>query len=84
VVEAFLTHLAVDSNVAAATQNEAKSALLFLYREVLAIELRWLDKVARAKHRNRLRVGAESAPAPRIHDNTAISPKLKLHFTVTQ
>ena len=34
-VEAFLTHLAVEGNVAASTQNQAKSALLFLYREVL-------------------------------------------------
>jgi hypothetical protein len=34
-VEAFLTHLAVAGNVAASTQNQAKSALLFLYREVL-------------------------------------------------
>lgn len=55
-VEAFLTHLAVDGNVAAATQNQAKSALLFLYREVLAIELPWLDKVARARHPTRLPV----------------------------
>ena len=34
-VEAFLTHLAVNENVAASTQNQALSALLFLYREVL-------------------------------------------------
>jgi len=38
-VEAFLTHLAVDEHVAAATQNQALSALLFLYREVLRKEL---------------------------------------------
>ena len=44
-VEAFLTHLAVDRNVAAATQNQARSALLFLYKEVLGIELPWLDDV---------------------------------------
>ena len=43
-VEAFLTHLAVEGNVAAATQNQALSALLFLYREVLGIDLPWLDK----------------------------------------
>ena len=34
-VEAFLTHLAVERNVAASTQGQAKAALLFLYREVL-------------------------------------------------
>src|SRR5450755_2160566 len=44
-VEAFLTHLAVAGRVAASTQNQAKSALLFLYREVLEEELPWLDKV---------------------------------------
>jgi hypothetical protein len=38
-VEAFLTHLAVTGKVAAATQNQALSALLFLYREVLAQDL---------------------------------------------
>jgi hypothetical protein len=49
-VEAFLTHLAVAGNVAASTQNQAKSALLFLYREVLETELPWLDNVERARH----------------------------------
>src|SRR3954464_9257166 len=42
-VEAFLTPLAVQRNVAASTQNQAKSALLFLYKEVLGAELPWLD-----------------------------------------
>jgi hypothetical protein len=44
-VERFLTYLAVEGKVAASTQNQAKSALLFLYREVLQIELPWLDNV---------------------------------------
>ena len=48
-VEAFLTHLAAVRNVAASTQNQAKSALLFLYKEVLAIELPWLDRVEPAR-----------------------------------
>ncbi len=48
-VEAFLTHLAAQGRVAASTQNQAKSALLFLYREVLEHELPWLDEVERAK-----------------------------------
>jgi integron integrase len=48
-IEAFLTHLAVDRHVAAGTQNQAKSALLFLYREVLGVELEWLDHVTRAR-----------------------------------
>ena len=53
-VEAFLTSLAVARNVSAATQNQALSALLFLYREVLEIELPWLDDVTRAKKPSRL------------------------------
>ena len=55
-VEAFLTYLAVAGRVAAATQNQALSALLFLYREVLNIDLPWLDKVVRAKQPQRLPV----------------------------
>jgi integron integrase len=48
-VEAFLTALAVRGNVAAATQNQAKSAILFLYRQVLRTPLEWLDDVTTAK-----------------------------------
>ena len=55
-VQAFLSHLAVDRNVAASTQNQAKSALLFLYRQVLKIELPWLDEVIAAKAGKRLPV----------------------------
>lgn len=55
-VEQFLTHLAVNGKVAASTQNQAKAALLFLYREVLAMELPWLDNVEQAKAPKRLPV----------------------------
>jgi integron integrase len=55
-VEAFLTHLAVAGKVAASTQNQAKSALLFLYREVLGAELPWLDNIETAKTPKRLPV----------------------------
>lgn len=55
-VEAFLTHLAVEGKVAAATQNQAKSALLFLYKEVLGTELPWLEGVESAKRPARLPV----------------------------
>ena len=41
-IRQYLSHLATDENVAASTQNVALSALLFLYREVLLIELPWL------------------------------------------
>ena len=52
----FLTHLATHRNVAASTQNQAQSALLFLYREVLALELPMLEGVTRAKSPARLPV----------------------------
>jgi integron integrase len=55
-VEAFLTSLAVQGQVAASTQNQAKSALLFLYREVLGTELPWLDGIQKAKAPTRLPV----------------------------
>ena len=48
-ITAFLTHLAVDKHVAASTQNQALSALLFLYKDVLNQELDWLDNVVRAR-----------------------------------
>jgi integron integrase len=48
-ITAFLTHLAVDKNVAASTQNQALSAILFLYKDVLKHKLSWLDNVVRAK-----------------------------------
>ena len=63
-VEAFLTYLASDCDVSAATQNQAKSAILFFYREVLGVELPWLDGVVRAKAPTRL-------PVVLTHDEVA-------------
>lgn len=48
-VNAFLSHLAVHGNVSASTQNQALAAILFLYRQVLGIELGELREVVRAK-----------------------------------
>lgn len=53
-VTAFLNHLANDRKVAASTQNQALSALLFLYKEVLKIQLAWLENVDRAQRPKRL------------------------------
>lgn len=52
----FLSYLASERNVSASTQNQAKSALLFLYRAVLQIEFPWLDEVISAKKGSRLPV----------------------------
>ena len=53
-LERFLSGLAVEGGVSASTQNQALSALLFLYREVLRIDLPWLQQVVRAKRSRRL------------------------------
>jgi site-specific recombinase XerD len=52
----FLSHLARDGKVAASTQNQALSALLFLYKEVLKTEISWIENVERAKRPARLPV----------------------------
>ena len=53
-ITAFLTYLAVDKHVAPSTQNQALSALLFLYKEVLDQELEWMDDIVRARRTERI------------------------------
>lgn len=65
-VEVFLTHLAVQGRVAAATQNQAKSALLFLYKAVLEMELPWLDDIEKAKAPKRLPVVLTQAEVQQV------------------
>ncbi len=72
----FLTHLAVNVNVAAATQNQALSALLFLYREVLQQEIGWLDRVERAKKPTRLPVVLTRPEVRKIFSHLNGTPKL--------
>jgi integron integrase len=55
-VEAFLTRLAVEGKVSPSTQNQALSALLFLYRDVLRQHLDWMEDVVRAKRARKLPV----------------------------
>jgi site-specific recombinase XerD len=55
-VSAFISHLAVERKVAASTQTQALSALLFLYREVLALTIGWVEDLERAKKPKRLPV----------------------------
>lgn len=55
-VAGFLTYLAAERQVSASTQNQARSALLFLYKEVLGLQLPWLDEVVAAKPSQRLPV----------------------------
>jgi len=65
-VSQFLTYLAVKKKVAASTQNQALSAILFLYRDVLKKELGWLDDVERAKTPSRLPVVFTKQEAKKI------------------
>jgi len=53
-ITAFLTFLAVDKHVSPSTQNQALSALLFLYKQVLEQELDWMDDIVRAKRSERI------------------------------
>ncbi len=55
-VEAFLTHPAVEKSVSASTQNQALHALLFLYKEVLKVDLPWLKEFKTAKKSSRVPV----------------------------
>lgn len=55
-VEAFLSYLVVERNVSASTQNQAKAAILYLYKQVLGIDLPWLSEVIQAKRPQRLPV----------------------------
>ena len=55
-IASFLTDLAVRGGVSSSTQNQALAALLFLYRDVLGIQLTWTDDVVRAKRPRRLPV----------------------------
>lgn len=62
----FLSHLARDGNVAASTQNQSLSALIFLYKEVLKREIGWLERVERAKRPARLPVVLTAPEAKRL------------------
>lgn len=70
-VEAFLSMLANERNVAASTQNQALAALLFLYKEVLAIDLPWLDGITRAKKPPRLPVVLTTTEVQRLLRHTS-------------
>lgn len=65
-IESFLTSLAVDRQVSAATQRQALAALLFLYKEVLGLDLPWLDDITRAKERMRMPVVLSKSEVGRL------------------
>jgi integron integrase len=65
-VQAYLSHLAVNRDVSPSTQNQARSAILFLYRNVFRIDLPWLDDTIRAKPKPRLPVVLTPSEAQRM------------------
>lgn len=70
-VEAFLTMLATDRKASASTHNKALSALLFLYRKVLGVNLQWLNGVGRPTQLHRPYRNAAISPNPsRTRANT--------------
>jgi len=76
----FLTSLAVDGKVAASTQNQALSALLVLYRQVLDVDVPWLDGVVRAKRRQRLPVVLTRAEVRAVLRPLEGVPRLMAHL----
>ena len=75
-VTAFLSHLAVGERVAAATQNQALAALLFLYRNVLGMELPWLADLVRAQRPPRLPVVLTRPEVRSLLDHLHGTPRL--------
>ena len=69
-VEEFLSMLANQRDVAASTQNQALSALLFLYKQVIGVDLPWLDGITRAKKPARLPVVLSRAEVGAVLGNT--------------
>ncbi|HEV2437024.1 MAG TPA: integron integrase [Verrucomicrobiae bacterium] len=65
-VRAFLTDLAVRCGVVAATQNQALNALLFVYREVLGVEMEWVTGFERAKRSQRVPMVLSQAEVRRL------------------
>jgi len=69
-LEAFLSQLAMKGHVSASTQNQARSAILFLYKDVLQTELPWLENVVSAKRPARLPVVLTKEEVRRVLSET--------------
>lgn len=69
-IEAFLSMLANQRDVAASTQNQALAALLFLYKQVLGVDMPWLDGITRAKKPARLPVVLSQSEVRAVLGNT--------------
>lgn len=74
-VEMFLTYLATQRHVSSSTQNQALSAILFLYRDVLGVDLPWLDGFERSKKPQRLPVVLTALEVQALLRETALAPE---------
>jgi integrase len=81
-VTRFLSSLAVEGNVAASTQNQALSALLFLYRDVLEVDLPWMDEIVRAKRPQRLPVVLTRDEVRAVLRRLEGTPRLRRFFSM--
>jgi integron integrase len=79
-VKAFLSHLATQMNVAASTQNQAFSALLFLYQEVLKKRLPWIDNIVRASRPKKVPVVFTQEEARQVLSRMTGTPRLMAHL----
>jgi len=75
-LEKFLTHLAVGRNVSASTQNQALNAILYLYKNVLNIDIGWLKNVKRARRSLRLPVVFTRMEVREVFKQLSGNPKL--------
>lgn len=75
-LEAFLTQFAVNRGVSPSTQNQALQALLFLYRQVLEIDLPWLEDVVRAKPTRRIPMVLDRTEVAQLLAGVTVNQKL--------
>ncbi len=75
-VERFLTYLAVKRNVSASTQNQALSALLYLYKNIVKREIGWLESIVRARRSKRIPVVFTKQEVREIFKHLSGVPKL--------
>ncbi|WP_365775285.1 integron integrase [Nitrosomonas sp.] len=73
--EQFLSYLANERHVSSSTQNQALSAILFLYREVLMLELPWMDNFERSKKPKRLPVVLTTPEVQALLREVAVAPE---------
>jgi site-specific recombinase XerD len=73
-VEKFLTYLATQRQVSSSTQNQALSAILFLYKDVLGVTLPWLDSFERSKIPRRLPVVLTVLETQKLLQETEMAP----------